>query len=135
MFLVDSAEATSDWEGVNAAIQKMLEKAGVEIVSMRKWDDRRLAYDINGKEKGTYVLCYFKAEGNKIRGIERDVQLSERIMRVLILSAERHGIQDSKASRSREKEEAEPREDAATEQIDEDEQEYDAELEADDLLQ
>jgi small subunit ribosomal protein S6 len=88
MFLVDSADATADWEGVDSAIKNILERAGVEIVSMKKWDDRQLAYGINGKEKGTYILCYFKAEGKKIRGIERDVQLSERIMRVLILCAE-----------------------------------------------
>ena len=135
MFLIDSAEAAADWEGVNSTIQKMLEKAGVEIVSMRKWDDRRLAYDINGKEKGTYVLCYFNAEGKKIRDIERDVRLSERIMRVLILCAERQGMQDTKrASESREKDEAKSQEDASVEGSGEDEQEEDSEQEADDLL-
>lgn len=88
MFLVDSAEASADWDGVNSAIKKILEKAGAEIVSMRKWDELRLAYDIDGKARGTYILCYFRAEGEKLRDIERDVQLSERIMRVLILCAE-----------------------------------------------
>ncbi|UCE99093.1 MAG: 30S ribosomal protein S6 [Planctomycetota bacterium] len=94
MFLVDSAEATADWEGINAVIKKILEKAGAEIVSIRKWDDRKLAYEINGKSRGTYILCYFRAEGEKIRGIERDVQLSEQIMRVLILSAEHMSQED-----------------------------------------
>lgn len=94
MFLVDSAEATADWEGINAVIRKILEKAGAEIVSIRKWDDRRLAYEINGKSRGTYILCYFRTEGGKIREIERDVHLSERIMRVLILSAEHMSQED-----------------------------------------
>jgi small subunit ribosomal protein S6 len=88
MFLVDSAEASADWDGVNATIKKMLDRAEAEIVSTRKWDERRLAYEINGKSRGTYILCYFKAEGEKVRDIERDVQLSEQIMRVLILCAE-----------------------------------------------
>ncbi|MHC4157980.1 MAG: 30S ribosomal protein S6 [Planctomycetota bacterium] len=88
MFLVDSAEATADWEGINAVIRGMLEKIGAEIISMRKWDDRRLAYEIRGKSRGTYILCYFRAEGGRIREIERDVQLSEQVIRVLILSAE-----------------------------------------------
>ena len=88
MFLVDSDEASADWDGVNSAIKKILERAGAEIVSMRKWDERRLAYDIDGKSRGAYILCYFRAEGEKLRDIERDVQLSERIMRVLILCAE-----------------------------------------------
>lgn len=88
MFLVDSAEATADWDGINAVIRNILERAGAEIVSIRKWDDRKLAYEIGGKSRGTYILCYFRADGGRIWEIERDVQLSERIMRGLILSAE-----------------------------------------------
>ena len=89
MFLIDSAEAASDWDGVNAAISKILERADAENVSMRKWDDRKLEYEIKGKERGTYILCYFNCGGDKVGGIERDVQLSEKIMRVLILSADK----------------------------------------------
>jgi len=87
MFLVDSA-AEADWDKINAIIKKILEKAGAEIVSMEKWDERRLAYEIGGKNRGTYILCYFHADGQKIRQIERDAQLSESIMRVLILGTE-----------------------------------------------
>jgi small subunit ribosomal protein S6 len=88
MFLVDSGEAGSDWDGVIAAIKKILERAKVEIVSMRKWDDRRLAYDIKGKARGTYILCYFEADGQKNQDIEKGVQLSEKLVRVLILSVD-----------------------------------------------
>ena len=88
MFLVDSAEAGTDWDGVVGTIRKMLEKAKAEIVSIRKWDDRRLAYDIRGVSRGTYIICYFRVDGQKVQDIEKSVQLSERIMRVLILNAE-----------------------------------------------
>jgi small subunit ribosomal protein S6 len=94
MFLINPAEAASDWEGVNKTIKAILEKADAEIVSMRKWDERKLAYNIKGQSRGTYILCYFKAEGDKIREIERDVQLSERIMRALILNAEQQTKED-----------------------------------------
>jgi small subunit ribosomal protein S6 len=87
MFLVDSA-AQADWDSISSAARKILEKAGAEIVSMKKWDERKLAYEISGRDRGTYILCYFHADGQKIRQIERDVQLSEKIMRVLILSTE-----------------------------------------------
>ena len=88
MFLVDSAQAASDWGGVIASIEKILKKAERDIVSIRKWDERKLAYEIKGHSRGTYILCYFRANGEKIQDIERDVQLSEQIMRVLILSAD-----------------------------------------------
>ncbi len=88
MFLVDSALAADDWDGINDTIKKMLEKAEAEIVSIRKWDERKLAYEICRKPRGTYILAYFKADGSKISQLERDVVLSEKIMRALILNAE-----------------------------------------------
>ena len=94
MFLVDSAQAASDWDGITGAIETILKRAEAEIVSMKKWDERRLAYDIQKKSRGTYILCYFRADGQKISAIERDVKLTERIMRVLILSAETRSQED-----------------------------------------
>ena len=94
MFLVDSAQAASDWDGITGAIETILKRAEAEIVSMKKWDERRLAYDIQKKNRGTYILCYFRADGQKISAIERDVKLTERIMRVLILSAETRSQED-----------------------------------------
>jgi small subunit ribosomal protein S6 len=94
MFLVDSAEAGTDWDGVIASITRILERANAEIVSIRKWDDRRLAYDIRGVSRGTYILCYFRADGGKIQDIEKAVQLSEKIMRVLVLNAEHMTAED-----------------------------------------
>ena len=94
MFLIDSADAGSDWDGINAAIKRTLERAEAEIVSIRKWDDRRLAYDIKGTSRGTYILCYFKVDGRKIQAIEKAVQLSEKIIRVLILSTEQMSQED-----------------------------------------
>ena len=94
MFLVDSAEAASDWEGINKLITSIFERADAEIVSLKKWDERKLAYTIKRQIRGTYILCYFRVDGGKIKDIERDVRLSERIMRVLILKAEHLTEQD-----------------------------------------
>ena len=73
----------------------------MEIVSIEKWDERKLAYEISGKSRGTYILCYFRDEGRSIRDIERTVRLSEQIMRVLILCADHlapagHGLTPDK---------------------------------------
>ena len=89
LFLVDSGEAASDWKGVNQTIEKILDKAGGEVVSIKKWDERRLAYEISGKSRGTYILAYFHCDPTNIAAIERAVQLNEQIMRVLILRTDR----------------------------------------------
>lgn len=94
MFLVDSAQAASDWDGTLAAVNNILKRADAEVVTLRKWGDKKLAYEIDHKSRGMYILCYFKAEGGRIPGIERDVQLSEKVLRVLILSTEGRPAED-----------------------------------------
>ena len=131
MFLVDSARAGSDWEGINAAIRKILERAEAEIVSIRKWDDRRLAYEIKHVGRGTYLLTYFRADGQAIKDIEKAVQLSEQILRVLILNAEHMTAEDMEKDTpagKAEKEETKPTHVAET--IEEDQEEM-----PDDLLE
>ncbi len=88
MFLVDSAEAAADWDGINEHIKKVFERNDAKVVSIRKWDERPLAYEIMGRNRGTYVLVYFNSPSDRIASIERDSQLSERIIRVLILRAD-----------------------------------------------
>ncbi len=88
MFMVDSALAASDWQGVNDTIRSILEKFDADIVSIHKWDERKLAYDIRGKGRGTYILAYFRVDGPKVTEIERAIQLSENIIRALVLCVE-----------------------------------------------
>jgi len=94
MFLVDSALAAQDWQKILNEVQRILDRAGAEVVSLKKWDERRLCYDIQGKSRGTYILVYFNCDTDKIKGIERDVQLSELITRVLTLRTDRMSKED-----------------------------------------
>jgi len=134
MFLVDSAKAASDWDGINAAIKRILDRAKAEIVSMRKWDDRRLAYDIRGVSRGTYILCYFRADGGQIQDIEKAVQLSEKIIRVLILNTDQMTQEDidketpaAKAEREQEKAKGEQTQQSEEDKQDDQEDESEAE--------
>jgi len=94
MFLVDSGVASDDWDAMIQTVQNLLTRYGAEIESIKKWDSRRLAYKIRGKTHGTYILTYFRIDGTKISAIERDVQLSEDIMRALILRTDRMSEED-----------------------------------------
>ncbi|MFC1738525.1 30S ribosomal protein S6 [Planctomycetota bacterium] len=88
MFLIDSVLAEADMDGIIDTIQSLLERSSAEIESIKNWDSRKLAYKIQGKQSGTYILSYFRVDGAKLTDIERDVALSERIMRVLILNTD-----------------------------------------------
>lgn len=84
MFLFDPV-VTSDWEAVQAEVNRILERAGARVIACAKWDERRLAFEIRGRKRGIYVLTYFEAEASRIGEIERDVRLSEAALRCLIL--------------------------------------------------
>ncbi len=87
MFLLGQAQA-ADLAGAVAHINEIMARGHAEILGMRKWDERRLAYEIRGQKRGTYILVYFKAPGKDVAHIERDCNLSERILRTLILRAD-----------------------------------------------
>jgi small subunit ribosomal protein S6 len=87
MFLFDPTFGAS-FEACETEIKRLMERANAELLFCRKWEERRLAYKIKGRKRGVYVLVYFKAPPDKIVPLERDVQISENILRVLVLRAD-----------------------------------------------
>lgn len=87
MFLFGSS-AANDLEGAQNAVRSMVEKHGGQILVLKKWDERKLAYEIRGQKRGTYIVCFFTAPGTAVTAIERDVRLSDEVLRVLILRAD-----------------------------------------------
>ncbi|MFP4106332.1 MAG: 30S ribosomal protein S6 [Phycisphaerae bacterium] len=86
MFLLDAGNPNAD-EAV-APVRNVLARSDAEVVSLKPWDERKLAYEIKGRRRGLYVLTYFKADPEKVKDIERDVQLDEKVLRVLILKVD-----------------------------------------------
>lgn len=101
MFLVGQA-AAADLSGVIEHIKEILSRGHAELVAMRKWDERRLAYEIKKQKRGLYILAYFKAPGSQLSHIERDCNLSEKLLRVLILRADHLTVEEMQASDARE---------------------------------
>jgi small subunit ribosomal protein S6 len=87
MFVMD-VQASPDNQAMEGEIHRILGRAEAEILICRRWEDRRLAYEIDGRKRGSYWLTYFNAPPEKVVGIERDVQLSEKVLRVLVLHIE-----------------------------------------------
>lgn len=87
MFLFDPTFG-NNIEDCETEIRRLMDRAKAEILFCKKWDERRLAYRIKGRKRGVYVLVYFKAPTSNITPLERDAQLSENILRLLVLRAE-----------------------------------------------
>ena len=66
----------------------MVERHGGEVLLIKKWDERKLAYEIKKQKRGTYIICYYKGPGASVTAIERDVNLNDDVLRVLITRAD-----------------------------------------------
>lgn len=83
MFLLDAG--SSDFQAASEPVRTVLGRYEAEVLALKPWDERRLAFEILGRKRALYALAYFKVNPEKIKEIERDCQLDERIIRSLLL--------------------------------------------------
>lgn len=84
LFLLDAGNP--DFEAAAAPVRQVLSRINAEILVFKLWDERRLAYEIKGRKRATYVIAYFKAESTQLGELEHDIQLNELILRAQILA-------------------------------------------------
>ncbi len=87
LFLFPQAQA-GDLQAAVDHLREILAKTDATLISLRKWDERRLAYEIKGNKRGVYLLAYFAAPGPTLTAIERACNLSELLLRSLITRAD-----------------------------------------------
>lgn len=82
--------AALDEEASSALIGKFksLIEANGTIDSIDEWGKRRLAYAINYKTEGYYVLMYIKAPADLPRELERNLKISDQVLRYLVIRYE-----------------------------------------------
>lgn len=68
-------------ETIAAAITK-----GGEIVRRDDWGKRKLAYSINKRQHGFYVIFYYKAEVATVAAMEAALKLNENVLRWMTLA-------------------------------------------------
>ena len=95
MFIISDTIAGADWEGAVNHVHDLLKNRGAEILNSEKWDERKFAYKLKGYKRGTYLLTYFNAPEDSIIHIKRDLQLSDNVLRSLIVKTDK--IRESKS--------------------------------------
>jgi small subunit ribosomal protein S6 len=83
LFIVDVANGE---EATAAKVNKFtaLISNNAEIVEVDEWGKRRLAYLINDKAEGYYVIVTFKSAPEFIHELERKFNIDEAVMRYLV---------------------------------------------------
>ncbi len=84
LYVVDG---TLDDEAIKEQVTRFTELVtanGGEIVQVDEWGKRRLAYQINYKSEGYYVLMNFKSEPDFPAELERNFGINEAIIRYMV---------------------------------------------------
>ena len=89
MFIISDTVAGSDWEAAVKHVEDILKNRGAEVLKSEKWEDRKFAYKLKGHKRGAYLLVYFNAPADSISLIKRDFELSDNVLRTLIVKVDK----------------------------------------------
>jgi small subunit ribosomal protein S6 len=93
-------EGSSD--KVSEKVSNFIKKADGEVTNQEDWGKRKLAYKIAKNDFGVYVLVNFTLPSEKLPEIERDLRLSEEIIRFLVVALpEEKEIKEEKPKRAK----------------------------------
>ena len=103
MYIVNPDTPVDTIAKLNDAVGKLIEKEGGIVVRLDDIGIRRLAYPIQKKEDGYYVLFEIDGSGQEIAELERRMRVNDMIMRYITVRVD----EDRKAAtKRREKREA-----------------------------
>lgn len=96
MFLI-SPTVAAEMDNAMNIVRGFIERHGGQILVLKKWDERKLAYEVGKQKRGTYIISYFTAPSNALAPMERDVKLSEDVLRVMFTQADHLNIDEMNA--------------------------------------
>ncbi len=68
----------------------VIRTAGGSVDNVDIWGKRRLAYEIDKKSEGIYAVVDFTADADATKELDRQLNLSEAVLRTKVLRADEH---------------------------------------------
>ena len=85
MFIIDPALEDEAKKATIEAVKGIIDKEG-EAGEVDEWGLRKLAYPIQKKSEGYYVVMQFKAEPTLPKELDRRLRISDNVMRHIIVN-------------------------------------------------
>jgi len=83
MYIVAPETADDDVLKLNDATVQLIEKEGGSVVSTDNMGRRKMAYPINKKTEGHYVLMEISGSGQEIAELERRMRVNDAVIRFI----------------------------------------------------
>jgi small subunit ribosomal protein S6 len=103
MYIVDPDTAVEKITKLNDAVGKLIEKEGGTVVKVDDLGRRNLAYPINKKNEGHYVLFEIEGSGQEIAELERRMRVNDMIMRYMTVRVDEDRKKADKMQAKRER--------------------------------
>ncbi|MGL5427527.1 MAG: 30S ribosomal protein S6, partial [Cetobacterium sp.] len=81
MFIINPTILEEGRETVIAKVNNILTAAGATVLKSDKWGERKLAYPIDKKKTGFYVLTTLEMDGTKLTEVESKLNITEEVIR------------------------------------------------------
>jgi small subunit ribosomal protein S6 len=103
IFIVDPAAGDEEVMRLSEGVQKIITGQGGNIVKTEMMGKRQLAYEINHKKDGTYVLLEVEGSGGEIAEVERRMRVNDQVLRYMTIRVDeaRRRADKLKARRAR----------------------------------
>ena len=88
LYIIDALVEDQARTDLIAKFNALVTENGGTIEKVDEWGKRRLAYPINFKNDGYYVLMHISAKPDFPREFERNFQINESVMRYLVTRIE-----------------------------------------------
>ncbi len=102
MYIIDPDTDAEKIEKINESVSKLIEKEGGEVVRMDDVGIRTLAYQIQKKTEGHYVLFEINGTGQEIAELERRMRVNDAILRYITVRVDEERKSADKRTAKRE---------------------------------
>jgi len=83
LFVVRPTLTEEETKAQIAKIQEVLAKVEAELLATDEIGMRQLAYEVEKNKRGYYTVLYYKANGEAIAEIERNLKINEDVIKFL----------------------------------------------------
>ena len=83
VFIIDPDAEDAEVMRLTEGVQKIITDQGGNIIKTEMMGKRQLAYEINHKRDGVYVLLEVEGSGREIAELERRMRVNDRILRYM----------------------------------------------------
>lgn len=86
IFIIDPDLSADVTKGVVTQVQDLVTKNGGRIDGIQDWGKKRLAYKINKKQDGNYIVLNFQMDSGNSKKLDQNLRLNDNIIRFLLVN-------------------------------------------------